>query len=345
MKQLSGKEKELLDKIEQAILDEMLVAKDGELIPLKNSQRLIQAKLNKKDEFYTQYDTIKKEIESYSIETWQDKIVYCPCDKDGSSQFLEYFEDHFYELGLKELHGTYLAEDGKNSWHYVFNRRELTYETLLNGNGDFRSNECIEILKKADIVVTNPPFSLFQEFISLLIEHEKQFLVLGQINSVASNNIFSLIKDKKIWLGNTIHQGDIEFDVPDDYELSGTACRVDEDGKKHIRIKGIRWWTNLDRFYKIPPLKLVSRYITTDYPTYDDYNIIEVSKTKDIPLDYEGAMAVPITFLDKFSPEQFEIIDANDCRKSDNVPIKKHGFLRGKIDGKWKYVRIVIKHK
>lgn len=315
---------------------------------MKNAKRLIQAKLNKKDEFYTKYETISQEIESYPIETWENKIIYCPCDRDGSSQFLEYFEDHFYELGLKELHGTYLAEDSEKSWHYVFNRKELSYEIPLNGNGDFRSDECIEILKKADIVVTNPPFSLFQEFISLLIEHKKQFLVLGQINSVASNNIFSYIHDKKMRLGNTIHQGDIEFDVPDDYELSGTACRVDEDGKKHIRIKGIRWWTNIQSDKQIEPLNLTKYYNSIDYPEYDNYRAINVNKVKEIPKDYQGAIGVPITFLDKFNSEQFEILNANEYRKTDKVPIKKHGLIKDKdsaINGKPIYARILIKCK
>lgn len=311
-----------------------------------NSKKLIQAKQNKADEFYTQYETIEKEIEHYPIETWQGKTVYLPCDTSDHSMFWRYFTANFERLGLKNLYATCLAHPNSEGygklWSYSNNFKSAG---LLNGNGDFRSGECVEILKKADIIVTNPPFSLFQDFVSLLIEYKKQFLILGQINSVASKNIFSYIRDKKMWLGASIHAGDIEFNVPDDYELTGTACRVDENGAKYIRVKGIRWWTNIQTNKQVEPLKLTKHYNPIDYTTYDNYNIVEVGKTKDIPIDYEGAMAVPITFLDKYNPEQFEIIDANDCRKSESVSIKKHGFLRDKIDGKWKYVRLVIKHK
>lgn len=180
----------------------------------------------------------------------------------------------------------------------------------LKGDGDFRSQECIKLLKQADIVVTNPPFSLFREYVTQLMECKKKFVIIGNINAVTYKEIFKLIKENKIWLGHSIHSGDREFGVPNDYPLNAATSRIDENGNKFIRVKGVRWFTNLDYTERHEDLILYKTYKgnESDYPKYDNYNAIEVSKTKDIPVDYKGAMGVPITFVDKFNSEQFEIL-------------------------------------
>lgn len=180
--------------------------------------------------------------------------------------------------------------------------------TLLKGDGDFRSDECIELLKQADIVVTNPPFSLFREYVAQLIEYNKKFVIIGNLNAITYKEIFPLIKDNKLWLGASIHSGDREFRVPASYPLNAAGCRIDENGIKYIRVKGVRWLTNLDYSKRHEDLILYKSFIPEEYPLYDNFNAIEVSKTAEIPSDYDGIMGVPITFLDKYSPEQFEII-------------------------------------
>ena len=194
----------------------------------------------------------------------------------------------------------YLLRNNKNSL------------SLLTGDGDFRSRECVEILKQADIVVTNPPFSLFREFIALLVEYDKQFIIIGNVNAVTYKEIFPLIKENKIWMGYSIHSGDREFRVPDDYPLNASSYRVDEKGNKYIRVKGVRWFTNMDYIERHKDLDLWRCFIADYYHKYDNYDAIEVGKTSDIPEDYFGIMGVPITFLDKYNPDQFEIIGANE---------------------------------
>lgn len=180
--------------------------------------------------------------------------------------------------------------------------------TLLQGNGDFRSQECIELLKEADIIVTNPPFSLFREYVAQLMEYSKKFIIIGNQNAITYKEIFPLIKDNKLWLGQSIHSGDREFRVPDSYPLKAAGFRIDKNGNKYIRVKGVRWYTNLDVPIRHEELTLYKQYTPEEYPQYDNYDAIEVSKTAEIPYDYEGIMGVPITFLDKYNPEQFEIL-------------------------------------
>ncbi len=180
--------------------------------------------------------------------------------------------------------------------------------SLLNGNGDFRSDECIEILKESDIVVTNPPFSLFREFLAQLIEYNKQFLIIGNVNAVTYKEVFPLIKGNKLWMGYSIHSGDREFRVPDDYPLNASGYRIDENGYKYIRVKGVRWFTNMDYKERHTDLDLWKKYTPEEYPKYDNYDAINVDVTADIPEDYYGYMGVPITFLDKYNPDQFDII-------------------------------------
>ena len=211
------------------------------------------------------------------------------------------------------------------------NRRNAL--TLLNGDGDFRSPECIELLKEADIVITNPPFSLFREYVSQLIEYDKKFVIIGNVNAITYKETFKLIKEDKIWLGQSIHSGDREFRVPDHYPLQAAGFRVDENGVKYIRVKGVRWFTNFDFEQRHENITLYKHYTPEEYPRYDNYNAIEVSKTAEIPLDWDGAMGVPITFLDKYNPEQFEIIK---FRKGDD----EKDLI---INGKSPYFRILIK--
>lgn len=180
--------------------------------------------------------------------------------------------------------------------------------TLLEGDGDFRSPECVELLKEADIVVTNPPFSLFREYVAQLMEYGKKFIIIGNINATTYKEVFPLIARNKLWFGPSIHSGDRKFNVPDDYPLNAAGCGIDEDGRKFIRIKGVRWFTNLDFDQRHEKLILYRTYNPIDYPKYDNYDAINVDKTTDIPCDYFGVMGVPITFLDKYNPEQFEIV-------------------------------------
>lgn len=178
----------------------------------------------------------------------------------------------------------------------------------LDGDGDFRSEECIELLKESDIVVTNPPFSLFREYVAQLMQYEKNFIILGNVNAITYKEIFPLFKNNQMWIGASIHSGDRAFYVPDDYPLNASGCGVDADGRKFIRVKGVRWYTNLDLKQRHEELILVKRYRPEDYFNYDNYKGINVNKTADIPCDYDGIMGVPITFMDKYSPDQFEII-------------------------------------
>lgn len=215
----------------------------------------------------------------------------------------------------------------------------------LKGDGDFRSEESIELLKQADIVVTNPPFSLFREYIAQLIEYDKRFLIIGNVNAITYKDVFRIIKDNRMWLGASIHSGDREFQVPNDYPLNAAGYRVDKSGNKYIRVKGVRWFTNMDYEGRHEKLVLYKKYSSEEYPKYDNYDAIEVSKTADIPLDYEGVMGVPITFLDKYNPEQFIILDINPHFFS----IIEQGYQKPKqlkISGrKDPYARILIKNK
>lgn len=180
--------------------------------------------------------------------------------------------------------------------------------TELEGDGDFRSDECVELMKEADIVCTNPPFSLFREFVALLEELHKQYLIIGNVNAITYKEFFPLIKDGKVWMGASIHSGDREFRVPDDYPLNAAGCRVDENGVKYIRVKGVRWWTNMDYRKRHEEMDLYKKYTSEEYPKYDNYDAINVNTTAEIPRDYFDVMGVPITWLDRHCPEQFDII-------------------------------------
>ncbi|MBQ4268325.1 MAG: adenine-specific methyltransferase EcoRI family protein, partial [Clostridia bacterium] len=262
----------------------------------------------KKDEFYTQLTDIEKEIIHYK-ELFHNKIVFCNCDDPEYSNFWKYFQLNFHYLGLKKLISTHYEID-KPSYKMEIVRNEKGVQigipdfvkTPLKANGDFRSEECIEILKEADIVVTNPPFSLFREYVAQLVENEKKFVIIGNQNALTYKEVFPLIKENKVWLGCSIHSGDREFGVPDDYPLTAATYRIDETGKKFIRVKGVRWYTNLDYKERHEELFLYKNYNPEEYPNYDNYDAINVNKVQDIPCDYDGVMGVPITFMDKYNP-------------------------------------------
>lgn len=316
------------------------------------NNNLHEAKNAKKDEFYTQLSDIEKELRHYK-EHFKGKTVLCNCDDPRVSNFFHYFSYNFEQLGLKKLIATcyksqdmdlfsenkseraiYLEYDGDKNGNRVPDPTEIGIK-YLQGDGDFRSRECIELLKQADIVVTNPPFSLFREYVAQLVEYDKKFVILGNLNALTYKDIFGLVKAAKIWFGHSIHSGDREFQVPSDYPLNAAGSRIDGKGNKFIRVKGVRWFTNLDYEERHEDLILYKKYNPEEYPKYDNYDAINVDKTKDIPMDYAGAMGVPITFLDKYSPEQFEIIK---FRKGDDDKDLV-------INGKSPYFRIVIKNK
>lgn len=226
----------------------------------------------------------------------------------------------------------------------------------LEGDGDFRSPECLALLDEADIIVTNPPFSLFREYVSMLVEHQKHFIIIGNQNAISYEETFSLMKNNKMWIGASIHSGDRAFFVPDDYPLDAAGCGIDEiTGRKYIRVKGIRWFTNLDIKQRHEEMILVRHYTPEQYPKYVNYDAIEVAKTSDIPCDYDGEMGVPITFMDKYNPEQFEIIGisrelvrtlSEDVRKNGAYPQIGRFYLDvGAEKYKKVYKRLVIRNK
>jgi hypothetical protein len=340
------------------------------------------AKKVKKDEFYTQLTDISKEMKHYKNH-FKDKVVYCNCDDPRVSNFFHFFSYNFEKLGLKKLITTcyksqsmdlfsendseqaiYLEYKGDKNNNNVPDPEEIGI-VELKGDGDFRSKESIELLKQADIVVTNPPFSLFREFISQLDEYDKKFIIIGNVNAITYRETFKLIKDNKLWLGASIHSGDREFGVPDDYPLTAAGSRIDENGNKFIRVKGVRWFTNLDYKERHEDLILYKTYTPEEYPKYENFDAINVNKTKDIPADYDGYMGVPITFLDKYNPDQFDIIGLGISNsgieigvqpyKLEHKKYRKEVQKRGAVDGDLymmtngivdvPYARIIIKNK
>lgn len=321
---------------------------------------LRQARKLKKDEFFTQFADIESEIKFHK-DAFKNKVVYCNCDDPKSSQFIEYFSKNFQELALTKLLASWHKDQSESNLshadHLAFSlayygeqsQHKLGSLIKLKGDGDFRSEECIELLKQADIVVTNPPFSLFREFISQLEDWHKKYLIIGNVNAITYKETFKLIKENKLWLGASIHSGDREFAVPDDYPLQATNYRVDSKGKKFIRVKGIRWFTNLDYEERYQPIVLTKSYSPQIYPQYDNYDAINVDRTKKIPFDYPGIMGVPITFLDKYNPEQFEIIGLSASAKYNpeivGIPFLGNKDARPIVNGEIKYARIFIKNK
>ncbi len=321
------------------------------------NKNLNAAKSAKKDEFYTQLVDIENELRHYR-EHFRGKTVLCNCDDPRVSNFFHYFSYNFEQLGLKKLITTCYKNQERDLFSQHDSERAIWLEytgdhngnripdpeeigiNYLQGDGDFRSKECIELLKQADIVVTNPPFSLFREFIDQLVKYDKKFLIIGNVNAVSYKETFMLFKDGKMWMGASIHSGDREFGVPDEYPLNAAGWRQDEMGRKYIRVKGVRWFTNLDYKERHEDLILYKKYSPEDYPKYDNYDAINVDKTSEIPLDYDGIMGVPITFLDKYNPEQFEILGLD--RYVEDNPRYGHRFT---INGKETYARILIRRR
>ena len=269
----------------------------------------------KKDEFYTQLTDIEREINHYK-EHLKGKVIFCNCDDPELSNFWKFFHLNFSQLGIKKLISTHFVYED------IFQKGEtykLEYEggndgdimvgvkTILNENGDFRSKECVEILEKSDVVITNPPFSLFREYVVQLVEYKKKFIIIGDQNAITYKEVFKLIKENKIWLG--IDNGGTKwFQVPQHYNIETKSRIKIENGVKYFSKGSIMWFTNLDHKKRHEDLILYKTYNKKDYPKYDNYKAINVDVTKEIPVDYDGVMGVPITFLDKYNPEQFEII-------------------------------------
>jgi len=387
-----------------------------------SNNQLHTAKSAKKDEFYTQYSDIEKEIESHLIydgDIFRNKVVYCNSNDSIESNFFRYFVLNFNRLGLKSLITTsynpspivnteftlffddetpvqvkehpkvtaskfIINEVGDVGGDKEFVPKEVAAQLKenqnnewapLEENGDFRSEECIDLLKQSDIVITNPPFSLFREFLAQIFEYQKHFLIIGNMNSITYRDVFPLIKSNRMWYGQSISSGDREFQVPDDYPLKAAGYR-EEDGKKYIRVKGVRWFTNLDHGRRHQILDLMSmndnlkfnsklKDHRTVYKKYDNYDAIEIPFTNAIPSDYDGVMGVPITFLDKYNPEQFEILGLGISNsgleigvkpyKAEHRKYRKEVQKRGAVDGdlymmengivKVPYARILIKNK
>jgi hypothetical protein len=320
------------------------------------NSNLTQAKNAKNDEFYTQYSDIEKEMSAYleyDENVFRGKTILLPCDDPEWSNFTKYFAQNFERFGLKKLISTSYAVESKNvKGDYqptLFELNNPQYDesktrvkgkifsitsdtsgdgkidvndlqwTYLDGDGDFRSNEINKLRDEADIIITNPPFSLFREFLAWIIEADKKFVIIGNMNAITYKEVFPLIKVNSMWLGQSISSGDREFQVPQEYPVMAAGWRIDELGNKFIRVKGVRWYTNIDHGRRHQPLSLMTMEENIkfskhkevkgkEYQKYDNYDAIEVPFTDAIPSDYDGLMGVPISFLDKYNPEQFEII-------------------------------------
>ena len=335
------------------------------------NEALVAAKRGKNDEFYTQFDDIQKEMNSYlefNADVFRGKTILLPCDDPEWSHFTRYFAQNFQTFGLKKLISTSFAPNSKprdipyqptlfETQSKIFNE-ETTYSngkiytleqdtngdkvidvedlewTYLQGDGDFRSVEIKKLRDEADIIVTNPPFSLFREFLAWIVEADKKFVIIGNLTAVTNKEVFPLIEKNMVWLGQSITSGDREFRVPDSYPLEAAGWRIDEEGHKFIRVKGVRWYTNLEHGRRHQPLELMTeadnikfskdkKVRDIGYQKYDNYDAIEVPSTGSIPSDFDGIMGVPITFLDKYNPDQFEILGSTQRGCHDRVPDSK----------------------
>jgi len=330
----------------------------------------------KKDEFYTQLIDIEKELKHYKEQFWG-KVVYCNCDDPFESNFFKYFAANFNALGLKKLITTSFTKSpiaggqlplfevkglkpkGKEPFKIELNevsdtdadgavgltdvkwllKNDANIATPLKDNGDFRSEECIKLLKEADIVVTNPPFSLFREYVAQLVEYKKKFIILGDQNAITYKEFFKLIKENKLWLGYD-NGGTKWFQVPMDYDIPTESRKKIENGVQYFSMGRIVWFTNMETTKRHQELTLYKKYTPEEYPKYDNYKAINIDKVSDIPMGYSGMMGVPITFLDKYNPKQFEIIGID--RYVEDNPNYGRRFT---INEKEIYARVVIKNK
>ena len=334
------------------------------MVQSAGNTRLQQAKRNKKDEFYTRLSDIEKELYHYR-EHFEGKVVFCNCDDPYESNFFKYFAMNFNFLKLKKLIATCYSGspvmgkelplfdrlNGKQAFEIeitevkdetgngatgladveILLKNNKNVLTVLAGNGDFRSKECVELLKQADIVVTNPPFSLFREYVAQLIEYKKEFIIIGHQNAITYKEIFPLIKNNLLWLGYGFKGGAAFFIA--DYEDYASATSHQQGC---IRVSGVVWFTNIETSKRHEELILYKKYSSDEYPKYDNYEAINVDKTNEIPMDYDGVMGVPITFLDKYNPDQFEIVELGivgscnfTCNKKMEI-LDKNGNSTGK---------------
>jgi hypothetical protein len=329
-----------------------------------SNKTLRKANKEKNDEFYTELTDIEKELRHYK-DHFKGKTVFCNCDDPRVSNFFHYFSHKFEDLELKRLITTcyknqerdlfsehksekaiWLEYNGDKNGDRVPNPEEIGIHKL-KGDGDFRSPESIDLLTQADIVVTNPPFSLFREYVAQLIEHDKKFLIIGNQNVITYKEIFKLIKENKLWAG-VDNGGTKWFKVPDHYDIQTETRIKTVDGQKYFSMGSVYWFTNLENRKRNEDITLFKTYKGNeqDYPKYDYYDAIEVSKVSDIPMDFKGAMGVPITFLDKYNPEQFEIIDGIGRYSMLTGPTPEtQGTYLTKINGKPKFARVIIKNK
>lgn len=357
------------------------------------NENLTNAKKAKNDEFYTQYIDIEKEINAYleyDESVFRNKTILLPCDDPEWSNFTRFFAQNFEKLGIKKLISTSYAINSKNYEttyqptlfekenpkfdetktitngkiftldHDTTNDGKIDINDLewqyLEGDGDFKSDEIKKLRDEADIIITNPPFSLFRDFLAWIVESNKQFLIIGNINAITYKDVFPLIKNNKVWFGPSITSGDREFEVPKDVVDMDKFTGEIREGRYYQRVVGVRWFTNLDHGRRHQPLSLMSENDVIKYSTkkpfekYDNYNAIEIPYVKFIPNDFEGVMGVPISFLDKYNPDQFEIIGSDYEVKDGKLPQLVNLFWQGKldrgyIDGRRTYGRILIKHK
>ena len=324
---------------------------------MTKNTNLTDAKKAKNDEFYTQIEDIEKELKNYK-DFFRGKKVLCNCN-DGKlngvwSSFAQYFSMNFEHLGLESLtcisynkngHGIKYVYQGDKNGNRITDDFEWEV-TELDGHGDFSDEEGCQLMQECDVVVTNPPFSLFRDFVAQLMEYNKKFLIIGNMNAITYKEIFPLIKDNKLWLGASIKSGDRKFYVPDNYQLNASGCGIDEKGKRFIRVKGVRWFTNIEDAKRNLTLDLYKKYNPKDYPKYDNYDAINVNKTSDIPMDYDGVMGVPISFLDKYCPTQFEIVGlTSSSRECTYGHVIGNATTRAMIGGKKIYARILIRRK
>jgi hypothetical protein len=357
---------------------------------------LSSAKTAKNDEFYTQYHDIEKEINAYlefNPDVFRGKTILLPCDDPEWSNFTKYFAQNFERLGIKKLISTSYAPDSKfyktayepslfeindprfDEKKTVANGKIFTLTDdrtgdgrtdfndldwdYLHGDGDFRSDEIRALRDESDFIITNPPFSLFREFLNWIIEASKQFSIIGNMNAVTYKDVFPLLKLNKIWLGPTITSGDREFQVPAEYPVTASGWRIDEQGRKFLRIKGVRWFTTIDHGRRHQPIPLMTmkdnikfskhkEIVGREYQKFDNYDAINIPFTDAIPVDYAGVMGVPISFLDKYSPEQFEIIGATESEGkgfSEGLWDETSKISQPLVGNERVYKRIFIKHK
>lgn len=354
---------------------------------MSGNENLARANKEKNDEFYTRLTDIEKELRHYR-KHFNGKTVFCNCDDPFESNFFKYFVLNFNRLRLKKLIATcYKTSPIANKQFSLFDvscidekNKNRPYKavitkvydttgdggidmldvaelfkigenklTELEDDGDFRSEESLELLKESDIVVTNPPFSLFREYVDILFKYKKNFLIIGNMNAITYKEFFPYIKNNKVWVGSKSFSGGMDMIFPKKQFNPNKVkkYRIDDDGNYIINIMGCIWFTNLDLKKRHEELILIKKYNSEDYPKYDNYDAIEVSKVKDIPYDYDGIMGVPITFLDKYNPEQFEILGATESEGkgfSNGLWYEDSGIAQPLIDNKRKYKRIFIKN-